>query len=557
MRRGASPWILLGTLALPAFAQQPRQSLEESELWGNTLRSGRLERIQDWDGDEVGDLLLGDPQYLTPEGLGRVQLRSGATFEVLWEDVGVVASFAPEHLGNGLAVLGDVDGDAFDDFAAGSTFGPLRVWSGRDLRRIHLAWDPAVETGPGSGRIGATGDVNGDGRNDLWVGGSSGVDVLEGGTFELLYRIPRPPMAQAFGVDGVALGDLDGDGLSDFAISAPDVPSFGENCFVGLVFLFSGADGAVLRVIRGYQPCDYFGQALAAVGDLNGDGTSELAISAYPADFDNDSLWVVDPSTGEWLHLLTTPGGRTGFASSVEAVGDVNGNGFGDLLVTAYDPDGFGSAPPLDRGQNEVRLVDGASGELLYAFHNTSSDPIYKPRFGAELLSFEDIDHDGFADVLVGTSGAPSPGFLERFDAAPIGVRTRGFACGSSAVPSPRIGVSGSARRGRDLPIHLTDVPSGTQALLLIDLHGDARNTGPLRALVGCGPAVAADLRIAARATPVVSGAAVATVDLRIGRDLALVGATFEVQWVVVDRNGPGVSRVLEITIQPDGPRHR
>lgn len=560
-------WALLPCVSVPS-AQQVRETRQVDDLWERQTNHARLERIQDWDGDGAEDLLIGDYRYPDSQSLtlGRVQLVSGATLEVLWEDVGLALPFSPEGLGFNLAVLGDVDGDGFDDFVVGSGGGPARVYSGREPRLIYRAWDPEEESGFGNPVVGATGDVNGDGRNDLWINDQvGGIDVLAGGDFHRIYNIPTPPEAQYFGLDGVVLGDVDGDGAPDFAISAPAAPwSFNasEHCRPGKVHVYSGATGSHLRVIEGFEPCDFFGYRLARLDDLTGDGVSELAIAANEVFRNRGSLLVYDPRTGDHLYTTNMPGGRWGFGRDLQGVTDANGNGVSDLLITAFDLEGFGPEPPLDIGQGEVWLVEGATGEFLYGFHNPSSEPTYKPRFGYALAPFIDLEDDGFPDYLVGSPATTiTPGFLERFDSAPVGVRSLGQPCGNAANPRPRIGVSGAATRGRSLPIHLTDVAEGQDAVLTVGLQRRRTLASPLPGQLPQGPFalcqswIRADARYPARATSVRRGTNVATVEVPIGTDPALVGTTFLAQWVLGGRHGPGVSRALEITVQADSLR--
>jgi hypothetical protein len=73
---------------------------------------------------------------------------------------------------------------------------------------------------------------------------------------------------------------VNGDGLPDFAASAPDNPHsiIFEDCHFGHVFVFSGKDGSILYEIPGVAECDFFGYSLASPGDLNRDGVADLAV---------------------------------------------------------------------------------------------------------------------------------------------------------------------------------------------------------------------------------------------------------------------------------------
>ena len=117
--------------------------------------------------------------------------------------------------------LGDVDGDGVADYAAGAPYakvggapfaGKVRAHSGADGKVLWLAAHPRANEIFGS-RLARIGDVNGDGADDVAVGGDNVFQVLSGVAGSLIHDVPT---AGAFGLDDV--GDLDGDGVDDFAV---------------------------------------------------------------------------------------------------------------------------------------------------------------------------------------------------------------------------------------------------------------------------------------------------------------------------------------------------
>ena len=180
------------------------------------------------------------------------------------------------------------------------------------------------------------GDVNGDGIADLIVGArtdsTSGgvarvVSGFDGSTIHTLYGTTAN---EQFGFAVAGIGDVNGDGFADFAISSP---FFGTKLWVGRVSVFSGQTGALLyRVQRG--SFDRLGYSLAPTGDLNGDNVPDFVIgSAYGLYAE-----VVSGKDGSNVMTLKPSGGVPLFFSfAVATGGDVNGDGVDDIAVG--DPD--------------------------------------------------------------------------------------------------------------------------------------------------------------------------------------------------------------------------
>ena len=139
----------------------------------------------------------------------------------------------------------------------------------------------------------AVGDVNGDGKADIVVGApgenAGGNDhqgrayVFSGADGSLLFTLdtPNPPANGYFGVNTVAVGDVNGDGKADIAVGAPD-ENAGGNAAQGRMYVFSGADHSLLWTLDTPNPQanGYFGFR-GAVGDVNGDGKADIAVAAY------------------------------------------------------------------------------------------------------------------------------------------------------------------------------------------------------------------------------------------------------------------------------------
>src|SRR5262249_17520528 len=133
---------------------------------------------------------------------------------------------------------------------------------------------------------------------------SGRVYLLSGKTGGLLRTYLPPENAGSFGWYVARIGDLDGDGRSDLAVGAPFVRDSGGET-IGHAWVLSSADGSVLRHRKGTDHRGGFGAVLAAVSDLDGDGKDELAVAA-PATEDQKrvlpgEVWIYSGATGSEL----------------------------------------------------------------------------------------------------------------------------------------------------------------------------------------------------------------------------------------------------------------
>lgn len=265
-----------------------------------------------------------------------------------------------------------------------------------------------------------------DGSPDPQVIGSVQVGRNQGG----LVGANTPDPLDRLGSALAPIGDLDGDGILDLAVGAP----FQDDGFPagggGLWVLFLNTDGTVrahqqISEVQGglgavLDTLDMFGDAVAGIGDLNGDGVEDLAVGA-PGDDDgaNDAgaLWILFLNANGTIQdkqkLGNLSGGFTGglaagdqFGSSVASLGDLGNDGFLDLAVGAPggDAGGINSGAVWivtllpDGTVRSERRIDGTSSGFAGAVD--AGDV-----FGESVAALGDLNGDGTADLAVGAVG--------------------------------------------------------------------------------------------------------------------------------------------------------
>jgi FG-GAP repeat protein/VCBS repeat protein len=332
----------------------------------------------------------------------------------LWTLNGTPASSA----GTAVAGVGDVNGDGFDDVLVGGPMtGVARAFSGATGVPLYTL------TGPiwfGSS-VAGVGDVDGDGAPDLIVGGPETANVarlFSGASGSLLFDLASPGGGD-FGRSVAGVGDVSGDGIPDVAVGAP---------MANLVRIFSGATGALLSTITGPAGSWMFGRAVAGVGDVTGDGVPDILVGDPAFATLAGAARVFSGATGNLvpgLDLLGNP--LQAFGSAVAGLGDVTGDGVPDFVV---------GAPTFPIGSPDVgqaRAYSGATGALLYVL----SAQFQGDEFGTSVAGVGDVNGDGVRDVVVGAPKTSSPTLLNSAGRATIYT-------GSTGAPIPGLTFSGA-----------------------------------------------------------------------------------------------------------------
>ncbi len=198
-----------------------------------------------------------------------------------------------------------------------------------------------------------------------------------------------------------AIGDVDHDGVDDFAVGAPGYydPSLGPN--TGRVFVISAKTGTTLLEIHGDFPGSTFGSALAGLPDLNGDSYPEIIVGEPYYGLAIGKAFVISTKDGSKLRTYSGAADYVRLGANVAALGDVDGDGVKDYAIHAI-------MPIFERGK--IWVYSGASGALIWSIRG----PYDLDHLGVSIADGGDIDGDGYPDVLCG--GRSGPAFGGHFD---------------------------------------------------------------------------------------------------------------------------------------------
>ncbi|MEZ6036083.1 MAG: VCBS repeat-containing protein [Planctomycetota bacterium] len=236
--------------------------------------------------------------------------------------------------------------------------------------------------------------------------------VLVAQTPPLLRNVPGESIGDWLGFAVQGAGDVDRDGRPDLLVGAP----FDD---AGVVKLLSGADGSLLHEFSGVLFGDGFGIAVASAGDVDGDGWLDIVVGAYLADGSAPSAGNAYVYSGHDYSLLHTWGnGVNGsqFGWSVAGAGDVDHDGYDDVIVGAPAESLPGQSTVLP---GSATVYSGATGAVLRRWFGDGHDDL----FGFAVACVGDVDGDGWVDLAVGApwddNSFPKSGMVRVYSSNP------------------------------------------------------------------------------------------------------------------------------------------
>ena len=217
----------------------------------------------------------------------------------------------------------------------------------------------------------------------------------------VIHTVFGDDIGEEFGYEVAAVGDVDGDGIPDFAVGAPEDRDLASRA--GKVTVFSGADASVLHTFLSADAQSNFGRAIAGAGDVNGDGRADILVGKpWQIGGGLGKVYTYSGMDGSLLRDWSDGSGGA-FGHAVENMGDLNADGIDEVLVSEH----LGSV----NSTGQVHIVDGATGGILH----TMTGEAWYDQFGVAIGSGHDADGDGFNDVVVGVPGNGSNGAVYLF----------------------------------------------------------------------------------------------------------------------------------------------
>ncbi|MFT5288562.1 MAG: hypothetical protein ACI8QS_000605 [Planctomycetota bacterium] len=383
----------------------------------------------DVNGDGFDDVIVGAPFYdvaMSDRGAAFVFYGSatGLSTAADWEFVSSVSS----KFGESVAGAGDVNGDGYDDVIVGAgahlSMGAAYCFHGSATGLSDTAtWLVlgSVQNGAFGASVSGAGDVNCDGFDDVIVGAylsevdtsNEGLAFVYHGSATGLNLSPSwagegDQLNAFFGGSVASAGDVNGDGFADIIVGA----EFYSNDVTqdGRAFVYHGsADGIGETAAWTAEPDQLlarFGSSVSGAGDVNGDGYADVIVGSRLFDdgeTDEGRAFVYHGSAaGLSTEEAWTAESNQPFASlgeTVSGAGDVNGDGYSDVIVGARL---FNGAGP-DTGR--VYVFHGSSAGLEAAAAMTVESSQTSAFFGGDVAAAGDVNGDGFADVIVGATG--------------------------------------------------------------------------------------------------------------------------------------------------------
>ena len=399
---------------------------ESSAVWSFVVRlasppaTGPGSRV-DFNGDGFGDLAVRrlDMDFIYYGGPAGLTATPGTTV------------MSPNAYG--VHGVGDFDGDGYSDLAVPDLFtqpgqfivyrgGPSGLATSATTRIAGPDDDPPCATS--FGLTLATGDVNLDGYDDLVVGardyacGIGRMYVFHGGPSGL-----EPVAAQTFGpppgtladlwiASALAVMDLNGDGFDDIVSKEGDA--------VDVYYSAGGTfppTASVALVDPGYFG-EVFGQTLASAEDVNGDGYQDLLVGTHETELSEGHSYIFFGGSAGIASspdiTFTASDGFRGFGHTSAAGGDIDRDGYGDIVI---------GAPDAALGSGTASVYFGGPGASIgvgapIVFANPVASGTFS--FGLSIAADRDMDGDGRSDVVFGIEGlSAGPGHACIYYGAP------------------------------------------------------------------------------------------------------------------------------------------
>ncbi len=402
----AAAWLLGPTLLAPSLAAQVPVWTAEGTAHNDIAQTKST--LDDRDGDGCREVVGNTPH--ANGDTGDVEVRSGRTGTVM---LTIVGESAGDFFGYDADGIGDIDGDGIEDLVIGA---PFRDEGGTDAGKVYVVSGASglllhAQVGSAAGAqlgelVAGIGDVDGDGIRDFaacaagFNQGKGRVEVRSGSTGVLLWWMDGAADSGELGRTGISAGpDVDGDGRPDLLISERGWDLLPKDDR-GRALLCSGATGAILRTFDGANPGDLHGGGAVWGGDVDGDGDRDVLVNSLrfdgPIGPNCGRIHVYSGRTWNVIGTIDGPAPNDEFGVWMSCIGDLDGDRCDEIAAWASYFDG-------DGGSRSGRMVisNGRTLRRMFELDGEQQDEYF-----GELMSraepLGDVNGDGVPDVATG-----------------------------------------------------------------------------------------------------------------------------------------------------------
>jgi hypothetical protein len=323
---------------------------------GNLFFGTTIAGIGDFNGDGIEDFMIGQSGNSTTQtASGTISIISGADMNTVLADTSMATSVPTgSMLGQSVSGVGDFDNDGYADIVAGAPGADTAYFlAGRSLQYTSPIGQSILLTNSGGdgfgGSVSGIGDFNGDGYSDFAVGASfDNTDVglayiyTGGNTMGTPITVSGTAAGQFLGQEVAYAGDLNNDGYSDMLV--------GGDGNIGRI-VFGAGSGTGAAVSLNIPDTTYTLTGAGGVGDFNGDGYDDFALSFGDADgthayvvYGKDSwssdITLADLKNPDFALELTYSRANGGDDLEINRIGDINGDGYDDFAMGLPDANG-------------------------------------------------------------------------------------------------------------------------------------------------------------------------------------------------------------------------